>query len=489
MAILQRRPHFQVRDDEVFFLNSTRPLPSPTGPAIELFRRLRDDGPIDDVSQLDERSVDELRSRGLADLIDPIDDDSRTPILVIEPHSDDAALSIGGTLWKQRHEAEFTIATLASRSNYTSSFQTGREFFDRVEVTDLRRHEGETFAAYIGATYVTVDLPEATLRYDDSDWDEEYFQDHVVSVAMNNNRRASSAELERWATAVAPLLQDHRYEEIWLPLGAGTHSDHDLARNAVLLALMSDPSIAERVRLRVYNDVPYGEDFPDHAGQVLDALSDAAQVEESSVDITECFDEKMSMLGVFASQFKPDHIADGVIRSATSESSPGRKVERMWLLSSLPDELDLTSLYFGQPDAVRQSESVQGWLDDGESVRHLRVLALAASGNWKLDERMLKAAFPNASICVYASPITQAEFARKKSADVDLVVVGRGTLPWILLAAKLAVTRPAHNLFLAGSRTKEALRMKRMWPLSRTLVVQNMDQLTVGDVELDSTRA
>ena len=68
-------------------------------------------------------------------------------------------------------------------------------------------------------------------------------------------------------------------------------------------------------------------------------------------------------------------------------------------------------------------------------------------------------------------------------------MVGRGTLPWILLAAKLAVTRPAHNLFLAGSRTKEALRMKRMWPLSRTLVVQNMDQLTVGDVELDSTRA
>src|SRR5690242_8312759 len=56
---------------------------------------------------------------GLCELLGSDFSANRRRVLVVEPHADDAVLSVGGTMWLRRHECVFVIATMASRSNQT----------------------------------------------------------------------------------------------------------------------------------------------------------------------------------------------------------------------------------------------------------------------------------------------------------------------------------------------------------------------------------
>ena len=82
-----------------------------------------------------------------------------------EPHSDDAVLSIGGTLWARRHECEFVVATVCSRSNFTSYYMLGRDYFDVDAISSLRAAEAELFVRLIGGQYRALGRSDAPLRY------------------------------------------------------------------------------------------------------------------------------------------------------------------------------------------------------------------------------------------------------------------------------------------------------------------------------------
>ncbi|HKO20229.1 MAG TPA: PIG-L family deacetylase, partial [Acidobacteriaceae bacterium] len=238
---------------------------------------------------------------GLVERIVPVERQNRRPILVIEPHCDDAALSIGGTMWKMRGTAEFHLVTMASQSNYSTAFQMHRNHFDRSQITAIRSAEGELFTRHLGGRYRCAGLCEATLRYDNSDWDLDFFNAHEVPIAIAGNRRAPSAILDSWADHIRGLLRERSYEEIWIPLGAGTHSDHDLARNASLTALLDERPGGI---VRLYEDVPYGVQFPEHSDRILRSLSEAgAKLGPWHQDVTVEFDAKLSLLSIFASQF------------------------------------------------------------------------------------------------------------------------------------------------------------------------------------------
>jgi hypothetical protein len=77
--------------------------------------------------------------------------------LVIEPHMDDAIVSLGGRLINQSGRQRTTILSLTRWSSYTSYLLSGRTDFTDVEiVTRLRLAESEIAARMCGATFVAM---------------------------------------------------------------------------------------------------------------------------------------------------------------------------------------------------------------------------------------------------------------------------------------------------------------------------------------------
>jgi len=469
--IIAARPHFRREGDDLYFFLSNRVFHHLTPAEAEIWDMLQS-RPVPLPRLSDAEAVQSLIEAGLVERIEPIEEPNRRQILVIEPHCDDAALSIGGTMWKMRHEVEFHLVTMASRSNYSTAFQMHRDHFDRSQITAMRTAEGELFMRHLGGQYRCAGLSEATLRYDDSDWDLDFFNAHEVPVAIAGNRRAPGAVLDCWVEYIKALLRERSYDEIWIPLGAGTHSDHDLARNAALSALLSErPSGV----VRMYEDVPYGVHFPEHRNRIPRLLSAAgARLEPWHQDIGGDFDAKLSLLSIFASQFKVPSIREGVERSANRNRGLA-KVEHLWTLEQLPSELPADALWIGAPGVSEASAGLRGFLKGADRARRVAIFAIGAAGRWREDLSLLSAVFPAAKFVVYAGPKVCADFRRVEDCRFELHCLNGRASSWLRSALREVPT--SHRLIIAADALSKARALTLLWPTGRKLVCSDMDHL------------
>src|SRR5262245_19003130 len=193
-SVVLRRPHFRLAGEELFFLISRRPLARLLPDEARVWEALgAEEVAVQDLrAKFGERSADAAISRfvelGACDLAAAQFRKGRRRVLVIEPHSDDAILSVGGTMWQRRNVCDFTVATIASRSNFTSYFFLNRDFFSIAEVSALRAEEGALAARLLGGKYIAVGQAEATLRYRDGDWSLDWFREHELSVRTSIER-------------------------------------------------------------------------------------------------------------------------------------------------------------------------------------------------------------------------------------------------------------------------------------------------------------
>ena len=211
---------------------------------------------------------------------------ARRRVLVIEPHADDAILSVDGTMWLQQHECTFVVATVASRSNW-SRFRG----LDVAATTELRRRESELAARMLGGEHISVGMTEAALRfqmrYPDSEWTDEFYRRHGGAIQASIVRIADDAERARWIEAMRQLLDKERAAEVWIPLG-GLHADHMLAADACFAAIATQPSLGHGRVLRVYQEQPYAASNPRHMDAARTALIDAGAVDCLQLDVTRC---------------------------------------------------------------------------------------------------------------------------------------------------------------------------------------------------------
>src|SRR5438128_5692134 len=315
-----RRPHYRVRDGALYFLTSTRPVTTISAEELSIWEAL---AIADSRESLHSRvgpgadaAIARFLELGVCDEVGSFPPRRRRAI-VVEPHSDDAALSVGGTMWLRRNELEFTLVTVASRSNFTSYFLSDRDFLKVEEVTGIRNAEGAAFVRQLGGSHRALGENEATLRYRDEDWSLQFLRSHRVSVSAFNNRQALEPDLTRWKAALRPVFEQLDGAELWLPLGIGNHSDHELARNASLSLLAEDSDLARTSVVRLYQDVPYDWKYIHHLGRVLRELTNAgAIVVPDHVRIDGAYQRKLELLSVYASQFKVPAIEHGVDASS-----------------------------------------------------------------------------------------------------------------------------------------------------------------------------
>src|SRR5262249_36136396 len=235
-AKVLRRPHFRRTGDELFFLISCRPHVRLSASEAVIWEALESEPSVDDLRK-DFPGVETPLSRflelGISELVPTQFPANRQRVLVFEPHSDDAVLSVGGTMWLRRNECEFTVLTIGSRSNFTSYYYLGRDYFNVDEISSLRFVEGTLFTRLLGGRYQALDEPEAALRYQSGNWSLDWYREHRLSIGAFITHRSSEQEQYVWTEAIRSALRGIRAEEIWFPLG-GSHTDHRLTRDACL---------------------------------------------------------------------------------------------------------------------------------------------------------------------------------------------------------------------------------------------------------------
>jgi len=222
--------------------------------------------------------------------------------LVLSPHPDDAAFSVGGLL-HTRVFAPVTIVTVFGETNYLGvhGFRD-----DAREATSIRRAEDEAFAAAVGASLISCAFPDASVRLGSS------------LDAIFGQAEAVPAELPEM---LAEIVRRERPAVILAPAAIGGHVDHRIVRAlAPELARVCDAALV------YYEDLPYaGWTAADDIAAGLAAI--AGDLQPLHVPLNGAMAMKLSSVMLYRTQAIPAWVA--AIRDHASRLDPAG-VERLW---------------------------------------------------------------------------------------------------------------------------------------------------------------
>jgi len=149
-AAVIRRPHFLLRGDSLFFLISQRPFVVLNQSEQILWNVLEKEASVRALQArlgaLADEGIRRLLALEVAEVVLSAPPGKRRRVMVIEPHMDDAALSVGGLMLQRRADCEFLIVTMATQSVASSYRALDREFFDIKTVSGIRKAESEIVA-------------------------------------------------------------------------------------------------------------------------------------------------------------------------------------------------------------------------------------------------------------------------------------------------------------------------------------------------------
>lgn len=166
--------------------------------------------------------------------------DSRCGTVILSPHSDDAAFSVGGLLMGNLLPKPVTIITVFGVSNYAN----GQFHRDWRTISCLRHAEDIRFANVVGANLETLEFPEAGVRVAPS-FDVLFVIDGVASEPALT--ASLQQELHTRLAALRPAV-------VLAPLGLGQHRDHIAVRVAA-----REPAESLKALLLYYEDLPYAD--------------------------------------------------------------------------------------------------------------------------------------------------------------------------------------------------------------------------------------
>ncbi|MGL6071835.1 PIG-L deacetylase family protein, partial [Craterilacuibacter sp.] len=288
-------------------------------------------------------------SQGWCECVEACFPEERRAVLVIEPHMDDAAFSVGGLMWSRRMDCHFTILSMVGISNYTEGLGfTPPQLHGKDEVTALRKAESALMARCIGGEHEVLSMTDSPLRYPHTlshdAWQPDWFTRHAAAISALVNHHADEAEQTQLELFIEAALGRLRFEELWLPLGLGGHVDHELTRNAWL-------NVLQRKHLKCtvyfYSDVPYVNRAAAHQTQILAALNrQHGKTISNRHVIDEAMEGKRRLSAIYRSQFQPEEIWRQITQAATDGASAlPHFQETLHQLVQLPTPLDCRQLY------------------------------------------------------------------------------------------------------------------------------------------------
>ncbi len=453
-----KRPHFHLRGGELYFMISKRSHLVMNDDEVALWNRI--DGAAS-VGEL-EAGCPETRSilarwwkTGIIEIAATDFPAGRRKVLVIEPHMDDAILSVGGIMWGRRNTHEFVVASLVGVSNFTSYHRIDRDYFDVAAVTALRCEESSLIMRLLGGRHLAMDCHDAPLRYQPGNWTPDWFRKNRRSIAAFINQAPVADEVKRWAEEIGRLIRETAADEVWFPMGVGTSTDHETTRNSCLLALME---MRNGTEVCLYQDVPYAMNFPWHTGQILDALKDAgADLQTERVDVTSDMPEKLRLISIFASQFKMSYMGHRVENTARlAAAGSGGFGEFIVRANRLPASVDLFELYSGRDHVRKLSRSLETWAKRHRKARRITLLCPMGVGRWKDLMGSLLDIFPDSGFDIYLTADGVDETSRFASPRIRIHPVRPSPKAWLCTILRVLIRIPRPLVVLTGWKIKKA---------------------------------
>lgn len=480
--IVLARPHFRMGERSLFFMESKRPQIHLTEAEVQIweeiqkpthFSVLRDHFP----SCADE-AIEKLYRVGACEMIEKTFPDKRKRILVVEPHADDAALSVGGTMWLKRHQCQFIVATMASRSNFTSYYYTEHDYFNVQTVMDIRRRESLLFTRMVGGTHIEVGMTDAVLRYCDTDWTLDFFKKHRSSISAATSRYADQIVIEKWLAAVKQLFTTTETEEIWIPLGS-PHTDHQLTMNTCIRTLVENPTLASGKIIRIYQDVPYDIQFPQYTVEMKVALDKIGLgLKPETALLGDAYLQKLRLISLYGSQFKLSAMQSKIEASAKAHGSNGLAAELLWTITNFPKFISKKEILPVSNSRSQNNKSTKAWLSQNKRSAFIRILLQTPTGQWANDIKLLKQYFPSAQFDVFASPSAFEEVNSAVVNGVNVYRVKSGFFQWVILGLRFTVAKRIPTLFIASQQRIEYARLiSKFWIGTNTLVADSMNVL------------
>jgi LmbE family N-acetylglucosaminyl deacetylase len=486
-AVVIRRPHFRLRGDSLFFLISQRPFATLSQAEQALWNELEKDASVGELharlGAAVEDGIRRFRELDVADVVLPPPAGKRRRVLVLEPHMDDALLSVGGVMLQRRAECEFLIVTMATRSLATSYRDLDRDFFDIDTVSGIRKAESEIVARALWGRHIPLGLVEVTLRYNPQNWTLDWFVRHKQAIYMYLEHAAGPGELELWTSTLEKAIADLQPEEIWMPLGIGVHADHQLTRHACVNVLRNNPKLVEERVVRFFQDVPYARNFPTHTAALVKTMREAgAKLEEERIDITGEMAEKMSLLSIYASQWKTPVIQKRVEACAKALGGAPESYHELWYrVAAAPTrELNMVETSVVKESVYSVAEEVAPWLERNKTAPAIVILLGVPMGRWEQDLRFLLDCFPKAQFEVHMPSrfAGQAEMFTSPRVSVRL---GGERRRWMVGALATVVGRRVPVVIISGRpKAKHGRQLARLGLLSDPVAAPTMSDFVLA---------
>ena len=236
---------------------------------------------------------------------------------VISPHSDDAALSIGGTLAELDASVEISLLTMIAPSRCAG---TCAPLYGDIEtVTQIRTAEDDLYGEFIGAKVKCANI-----------------QDVEMYVDTNGSRWAERImdtpcdfRLKQYVSGLKTYFEKYTPDVILAPLAVGAHGDHAATHLALQSLLPELLKKAPATRVLFYEDLPYCQ-YDQSA--LVKRLKDFHNLKPVTIKIDAT--QKARGVSIYRSQYVAADIAWDILEYAEKLSEKeGVYVERLWELS------------------------------------------------------------------------------------------------------------------------------------------------------------
>lgn len=208
-----------------------------------------------------------------------MNDDIKT--LLISPHSDDIAYSLGGTLLTNYFEKPISLLTVFTKSNFSPRLKLN----DPEEITKIRHLEDIEFTKKIGIEYMSFHFPEPPLRGKTSN--EEIF---------GNLDPCSDPVYNQVYLSLSKLIKQFPNALVVSPMSLGENIDHKIVSEACLSICQENG-----IEISFYEDVPYASLLT--LKQIENkAFEIKPDLKPYRIDITPKFNEKLENLRMYKTQ-------------------------------------------------------------------------------------------------------------------------------------------------------------------------------------------
>lgn len=236
---------------------------------------------------------------------------------VISPHSDDAALSIGGTLAELDQSIEISLLTMIGPSRCAGT--CAPLYGDIKTITQIRTAEDGLYGEFIGGKVECANIPDVEMYVDTngSRWAERIMD------------KPDDFRLKQYVSGLNKYFEKHTPDVILAPLAVGAHGDHAATHLALWSLLPQLLKKAPTTRVLFYEDLPYCQyDQP----ALIKRLSDFNNLKPVTFKIDAT--QKARGISIYRSQYVAADIAWDVLEYAEKLSAQeGVYAERLWELS------------------------------------------------------------------------------------------------------------------------------------------------------------